>query len=74
MRTRRRKLIVSRVEYGAITAGRCSVCHRSFEVELGPDEALSDAGERLQAIFDHHVCSQEANQANARIVQDATEK
>jgi hypothetical protein len=74
MRTRRRKLIVSRIEYGAITAGRCSACHRTFEIELGPDEALSEARERLQAIFDDHVCNKEADQAVCANGRDTTEK
>jgi hypothetical protein len=71
---RRRRLIVSNVEFGTTTAGRCSVCHRPFEIELGPSEALSEAKERLMVLFEAHVCNEDANQAAARIVRETTEK
>ncbi len=74
MKTRRRTLIPSNVEYGTPTAGRCSVCHRSFEIELGTHEALSAAKERLLAMFNEHVCNEDANQAAARIVRETTKK
>ena len=71
--TARRKFIASKVLYGTTVAGRCSVCHRPFEVELGEKEALSAANERLMAQFNKHVCNEDVNQAAARIMRDTTE-
>jgi hypothetical protein len=68
MRSRRRTLIAYKVEYGTPTAGRCSVCYRVFEVELGAAEALSAANERLRALFDAHVCDEDSSVATLRIV------
>ena len=59
--TRRRTLIPSKVEYGTPTAGRCSVCHRPFEIQIGGTESLSKAHERLLRMFDEHVCDEDAN-------------
>jgi hypothetical protein len=59
MKALKRKLIVSRVQYGTPVGGRCSVCLKPFEVELGDAEALSEAKERLMALFEQHVCSEQ---------------
>ena len=66
MKTRRRRMIVSRVEYGAPIAGSCSVCHLAFEVELPSDKALSEARERLNALFEVHVCDERKEDGKAR--------
>jgi hypothetical protein len=58
MKTLRRKLIVSSVQYGTPVGGRCSVCHKRIDVELGDSEVLSEAQERLLALFEEHVCSE----------------
>ncbi len=73
MTPRKRRLIVSKIEYGTTTAGRCSVCHRPFEVELGGKEVLSEAKERLMALFEQHVCDEDFSQAAARIVRETTD-
>lgn len=72
-RSRRRTLIPSKVEYGTIFGGGCSVCHRPFEVVVGGTESLSQAHERLLRAFNEHVCDEDANQAAARIVRETTE-
>ena len=66
-------MIVSRIEYGTPMAGRCSVCHRPFEVELGKEEPLSVAKERLNALFGQHVCDEDSSLAALRAVREATE-
>ncbi len=73
MRSRRRTLIPYKVEYGTPTAGRCSVCCRPFEVELGGAEALSAANERLRAMFNAHMCNEDMSLAAPPVVRDATE-
>jgi len=60
MQALRPKMIIYRVRYGTPVGGRCSVCHRTFDVELGPAEALSEAKERLIALFEQHMCSEPA--------------
>lgn len=67
MRTRRRTLIPSHVEFGASTAGHCSVCHRPFELQIGGAETLSAANERLRGMFDAHVCDEDSSQAALRL-------
>lgn len=74
MKARRRRLIVSRVEYGTPKAGRCSVCHELFEVELGSSEPLSAANERLLALFAQHVCGAESSLAALRPAAEENEK
>ena len=71
MKTRRRKLIVAKVLYGTPTAGRCSVCQRPFDVEIGKSEPLSHANERLVALFEQHVCNEDANRADAEVAGEA---
>ncbi len=71
MKSRRRRLIVSKVEYGAPVAARCSVCHSPIEVELGDKEPLSAAHEKLAAKFDSHICD-EASSRSAQRVPEAT--
>ena len=62
MNGRRRKLIVSRVVFGTTVAGQCSVCHTPFEVHPGQHEVLSEAKERLVALFDQHSCGEDVDQ------------
>ena len=71
MKTRRRKPIVSNVLYGTPTAGRCSVCQRPFEVEIGKSEPLNHANERLVALFERHARNEDANQAGAEVAGEA---
>jgi hypothetical protein len=74
MKTRRRRLIVSSVQYGTPTAGHCSVCNRPFEVELRGAEALSGTTERLVALFEQHVCDEDFSQSAPRVVGEATDR
>ena len=60
---RKRRLIASKVVYGTTAAGRCSVCHQAFEVQIGEHEALSGANERLMADFEQHTCDEDFSQA-----------
>jgi hypothetical protein len=69
--SRRRVLIASKVEFGTTTAGRCSACDRPFEVTLGT-LPLSEARERLIAMFDAHTCDEDSSQAAFRVVREAT--
>ncbi len=62
MKSRRRRLIFSKVEFGAPVAARCSVCHRPFDVELADKEPLSAAHHKLAEMFDSHTCDENASQ------------
>ncbi len=73
MKARRHRMIVSRIEYGAPMAGHCSVCHRPFEVELSASETLSEAKERLNTLFEQHVCQEDSSQVALRVMREATE-
>jgi hypothetical protein len=73
MTSRSRKFDVSKLQNGIPLGGRCSVCHRPFEVELRENEALIAAHDRLVVMFNQHVCDEDANQAAARIVRETTE-
>ena len=71
-RLRRRTLVTTKVEFGTVTAARCSVCYRPFEVKVGASEALSEAYERLLNEFEKHVCDEDISQAAFRVVREAT--
>lgn len=58
MSGRRRRLIVTKVEYGVPVAAVCSVCHRLFEAGLGESESLSTAHNKLAAMFEDHACAE----------------
>lgn len=73
MKSRRRRLILSKVEYGAPVGGRCSVCHRPFEVALGNSDSLDSAHQRLADLFDAHTCDEDSSLAALRVVREATE-
>jgi hypothetical protein len=66
MKERRRRLIFSKVEFGAPVSARCSVCNHSFEVILGKNDKLGTARGRLVAMFDEHVCQENVNHASER--------
>ena len=53
--------------------GRCSICHRPFSAQPKPGERTDDALLRLRADFETHSCHEDASQAAARIVREATE-
>lgn len=57
MRGRRYRLIVTRVEYGAPVAARCSVCDRLFEVSLDALGSIANANQELGAMFEDHTCA-----------------
>jgi hypothetical protein len=65
---RRRRLIFSKLEFGAPISAHCSVCNHPFEVILGELDNLGTAHERLAAIFDEHVCKEDVNQGAAEAV------
>ena len=60
-----RELIPFRVARGIAVAGRCSKCHRPFEVPLVVESksAVDRAHTRLMQQFDQHTCNEDANQA-----------
>ena len=62
MKLRRRTLIATKVRYGARVAGRCSVCHRPFEIDLNEHSSLDNANQKLAAIFEEHTCEEDMNQ------------
>jgi hypothetical protein len=54
--------------------GVCTYCSRQFKVPLGSMSHLADAQESLRVQFVEHKCKREdASQAAARIVREATE-
>lgn len=57
MTGRRRRLILTKIEYGAPIAAHCSVCQRQFEAGLGENESLSTAHSKLAAMSDDHSCT-----------------
>jgi hypothetical protein len=74
MKTLRRSLIVSKVEYGIATAGRCSVCPgvplRSGGGVRGAKRGQRETGGPIRP----KVCDKGFSQAAARIVREAAEK
>jgi hypothetical protein len=73
-RSHRRVLIVSSITYGAVVGGRCSICHRPFEVAPGKTESLSAIRERLNGLFEAHTCDEDISQAASRVVRKAIDK
>ena len=59
MKARRRRLIFSKIEFGAPVAAHCSVCHRQFEIVLDAKDSLGVAHDKLAAMFDEHTCHEE---------------
>jgi hypothetical protein len=57
---------------GVSIAYRCSQCSRVFPVSGGP-LADQQKAEKAQAEFNKHNCHEDASQAAARIVREATE-
>jgi hypothetical protein len=49
-------------------AGRCSKCHRPFEVPLGADSkaAVERAHRRLMQKFDQHKCGGDVEEATGK--------
>jgi hypothetical protein len=74
MKARKRNLVILKVEHGTAMGGRCSVCHRPFEVELGNSGAVSQAKANLWALFEQHACDEDFSQAALRVVRQATDK
>ncbi len=68
-----RTLEISQKVHDIPVRGRCSQCRRPFEVRLIEHERLEPAKMGLQAMFDAHVCDEDANQAAARIVRETTQ-
>jgi hypothetical protein len=67
------RTLVKHASVGALpVAYRCSQCQRVFPVPGGPltDE---EKAKKVQASFDAHNCKEDASQATARIVKEATE-
>lgn len=74
MAKRKRVLqIPYKVESGGVLSGRCSVCHRPFEVSAKPTDAPGSAIQELNALFDDHTCDEDFSQAAARIVKETTQ-
>ena len=74
MKARRRRLIFSKIEFGAPVAARCSVCHRPFEAAFDEQMTLGAAHGKLAEMFDAHVCNEDANQTAAQTVRESTER
>ena len=55
-------------------AGRCSVCHRPFEIEPNDKDSPASIQLELRAIFDNHTCNEDFSQAAFRAVKEATDK
>ena len=52
--------------------GVCIKCGHQFKVTSGKTFTVEDATETLQKQFDAHDCNEDASQAAARIVREAT--
>jgi hypothetical protein len=50
----------------------CTNCSHQFRVTSGKEFTVEDATETLQKQFDAHDCNEDASQAAARIVREAT--
>jgi len=53
----------SRIELGVPVAGRCSVCHRPFEIEPNDKDSPASIQQELRALFDNHTCDEDFSQA-----------
>ena len=68
-----RKLNITKYKSGFAIAGRCSACHRPFEVDFSIEDSLPRVEVALKELFDAHNCDEDISQAAFRVVQEATE-
>jgi hypothetical protein len=61
------------IEGGKTIAGTCSSCRRVFLGKPNPGESIDDVLVLVRAEFEAHKCREDASQAAARIVREATE-
>jgi len=55
-------------------SARCSDCRRVFIAEPRSKDRIDDLILQVRYAFDHHNCRENASQAAARIVREATEQ
>ena len=67
-----RKLIQQELKGGWVVSGTCSVCGMRFKPKTPSASSKQIQGE-LTASFNSHNCTDDANQAAARIVRESTE-
>ncbi len=73
MRGHVRELNFSKVETGKPAMARCSACKRVFVAKPQGNERTDDLLLKIRAEFDAHNCNEDASQAAARVVKEATE-
>src|ERR1700722_7962928 len=73
MKKHDRVLQFEAIEQGKPIKGRCSICHRPFSAKPNPGGRTDDALLRIRAEFEAHNCHEDASQAAARIVREATD-
>src|SRR5262249_44358189 len=71
VKSRTRRLIFSRIEFGAPVAGHCSVCDRSFEIAFEDKMTLGEAHRRLGDMFNDHVCNDSVKQPGPQLVKES---
>ena len=74
MLKRERILQFENIEEGEPIKARCSFCDRPFIGKYGPGERTDAVLLRMRADFEAHNCKEDASQAAARIVREATEE
>jgi hypothetical protein len=68
-----RKLIQQELKGGWVISGTCSVCGMRFKPK-NPSVSSRQIHSELTATFNGHSCHEDASQAAARIVREATDQ
>lgn len=73
-KSKERRLIPTKFVRGVPAAGRCSVCHRPFEVQVPSDslESLGNSRHWLLVDFGSHTCDDAFSQTALHIVRKST--
>jgi hypothetical protein len=64
----------SKMLNGFLVAGRCSICHRPFEVDAEESDLPPSVRQELVALFEDHTCNEDVNQAAAPIITETPDK
>jgi hypothetical protein len=72
MANRKRELEFTSMEPGQAMTARCMACRRVFRAIPRIMEKADDIVLRIREQFDAHDCNEDASQAAARIVREAT--
>jgi hypothetical protein len=72
MRSHTRELKFAKMVTSQPVSAQCSACKRVFVAKPGASDRTDDLALRIKAEFDRHDCNEDASQAAARIVKEAT--